>query len=203
MPGSLHNQGLEAVHQRFRAAENGLEHPSYNDEKDQRSGDRMQENRIQTPGPNGWSGCAIGCARADVMRPLPAAGNVLQNWKLYARGCQRRGSSRSPFHELEDFFDALAFRGADQRNRRTQLGSPVRRYLLAATTALQIVRHVQDGERRQLQAQDSGASQHPECRPRLVQSRISKSESGLGMPAMVPASTSRVTCSSSERGFRL
>ena len=199
LPGSL-NQRLQSIHQGFRAGEDGLENAGHHEQEDQRAGEGMQEDGIQTARPYRRRGGAIGGARSHVVRPLAAARDVLQDGKLHARRRQRRSAGRRAFHELEDFFDALTFGSADERNRRTQFAGQLGGVHLAAA-AFEIVRHVQDHQRRQFQAEDGAASTR--WRPRLVQSRIRSRASGLGMPGMAPARTSRVTCSSSERGFRL
>ncbi len=118
----------------------------------------MQEDRIQTPRPDGRRGGTIGRACSHVVRPLAAARNILQNRKLNARRRQRRGAGRSAFHELEDLLDALAFGRADERNRRTELAGQLGRVHVAAA-AFEIVRHIEDDQRRQLQAED-GRGQH-------------------------------------------
>ncbi len=82
-PGRL-NQRLQAIHQGFRTAEDGLEHSRDNREKDQRTGNGVQEDRIQTPRPDGRRRGLISRARANVMRPLAAARDILQNRKLNA-----------------------------------------------------------------------------------------------------------------------
>ena len=127
--------------------------PATTIKKDQRTGDRMQEDRIQTTRPYGRRGSAIGCAGANVVRPAAALRNILQHRKLDARRGQRSGAGRGSFHELEDLFDALPFGGADQRNRRAEFTGELGRIHLAAA-ALQIVRHVEDHQRRQLQAEN-------------------------------------------------
>ena len=87
------------------------------------------------------------------MRPLAAARNVLQNRQLYARGCERCSAGRSAFHELENFLDALALGSADERHRRTKLARQLGRINVAAA-AFQIVGHIEDHQRRQLEAED-------------------------------------------------
>ena len=87
------------------------------------------------------------------MRPLTAARDVLQDWQLDARRGERGGAGGSAFHELEDFFDALPLSGADQGHRRSEFTGELGRIHVAAAV-LEIVGHVEDDQRRQLQAED-------------------------------------------------
>ena len=152
------NQRLKSVHQRFCPAEDGLENSGDNDQEDQRTGDGMQEDRIQAPRPNGRRRGVITGARADIVRPLAAARDVLQNRKLDAGRRQGGGAGRSALHELKDFLNALALGGADERYRRTQLRGQFGGVHVPAA-ALQVVRHIKDHQRRQLQA-ENGCGEH-------------------------------------------
>lgn len=86
-------------------------------------------------------------------RPLPASGYCLKNRELqqrFAAPVIRRGRT---FKELEDLFDTFTGRCAYKSHRSAKLRSQGRRIHLAATAA-QVVCHVQNYQRGQVEAEN-------------------------------------------------
>ncbi len=78
LPGPEHGL-LEPVHERLGPGKNALEHPYDDREKDQRTRDRMQENRVETARPERRGGRFVRSAHAKFSGPLAALRHILQN----------------------------------------------------------------------------------------------------------------------------
>ncbi len=112
----------------------------------------MQEERVETAGPQRRRGGLIVGLVADLRRPGAALGNVLNDGQLH-QALGGRGALRGSGQELKNFVDALPFSGADQRDRRAELHGELGGIDFAAAAA-EIVGHVEDDQRRQAETED-------------------------------------------------
>ncbi len=77
----------------------------------------------------------------------------MQDGQFHARRRERGSAGGSAVHELEDLFDALSLGSANEGHRRSEFSGELGRIHVAAA-AFEIVGHVEDHQRRQLQAEN-------------------------------------------------
>ena len=103
------DSGLDPIHQRHGGGEDALEDGDDHERKNQRSGQRVQEDGVEPAGPMRGGGRMISGAVADARGPFAALRNIVQDRKL-EQGFL--GSGR-PVQKIHYCGYAVAARGAD------------------------------------------------------------------------------------------
>ena len=143
---------LQAVHDRLRPGKNSLKHGDDDGRKNERSTDRMEKDRIQAAGPKRRRRRPVGSADAKIGSPLAALRQVLQ-YRQFDPGRRRIQASRGSEQKLLDAIDAGSFGGADQGHGRIEFRRQCR-HIYFAPAGSEIVRHVEQHQGWQAEAQD-------------------------------------------------